>query len=247
MLDCINIFTHDDDQEHYYGVYHRIIYEIEDYVMFLVKSKDLKTWERVAEIDQYASQAKVWVDDVSGDILLSIEKSDNGDYIQINHYNSLQDLIDVKHDASFVLPRTLSLQAEGTPSFKYVHKQGKNITNSEIGIRMHFFQNGIHDQQASCVIKNFKEYSCHSLDKLNRKIQSLGFLGNIGSRQKFEWNGKTFHLLEAAGCFDCWDTWRIILADENMSPLVILPIETPLKSKSFANPNIITTNRNGKT
>jgi len=71
-------------------------------------------------------------------------------------------------------------------------------------------------------------------------------MGNIGSRAQFEWHGKTYNLIEAAGCFDCWDTWRIMLADEFMNPIVILPFETPLGSSSFANPNIIFSNRNGK-
>lgn len=81
MLDCIDIFTHDDDPDHWYGVYHRIIDDIDDYRLFIVRSKDLKTWDRVVVIDDYASQGKVWIDETSNDILLAYEKSDNGDYI----------------------------------------------------------------------------------------------------------------------------------------------------------------------
>jgi len=81
MLDCINIFTHDDDPDNYYAVYHRIIDEIDDYVLYIVTSKDLKTWERVTIIDEYASQGKIWIDNTYGDILLAYEKSDSGDYV----------------------------------------------------------------------------------------------------------------------------------------------------------------------
>lgn len=139
MLDCIDIFTHDDDPDHYYGVYHRIIDDIDDYRLFIVRSKDLKSWERVTVIDDYASQGKVWIDETTNDILLAYEKSDNGDYVQINHYNSLRDFLALNHDKIFTMPRSLSVHAEGTPSFKNVFKQGKNITNSEIHLRMHFF------------------------------------------------------------------------------------------------------------
>jgi hypothetical protein len=204
------------------------------------------TWERVNIIDDYASQGKVWIDETSNDILLAYEKSDNGDYVQINHYNTLRLILSLNHNKIFTMPRTLSEYAEGTPSFKHVFKQGRNITNSEIHLKHNYFQDGIHDQQASCIIKNFKGYNCQAFDKLNSKVQQLGFMGNIGSRQQFQWEGKTYNLLEAAGCFDCWDTWRIMLCDENMKPLMILPMKTPLGSKSFANPNIIVTNRNGK-
>jgi hypothetical protein len=37
-----------------------------------------------------------------------------------------------------------------------------------------------------------------------------------------------------------------MLCDENMKPLFIVPFKTPLGSKSFANPNIMMTNKNGK-
>ena len=68
----------------------------------------------------------------------------------------------------------------------------------------------------------------------------MGFNGNIGSRQKFTWNDKTFYLLEAQRCVDCWDQWKIILCDSKLMPITELPIQTPSgKSKSFANPNIL--------
>jgi hypothetical protein len=74
--------------------------------------------------------------------------------------------------------------------------------------------------------------------KTNEAVQKLGFLGNIGSRQKFTFDGQNYYLLEAQDCFNCWDTWRIILCDKNLLPITVLPIQTPHGSKSFANPNI---------
>lgn len=41
IVDCINIFTHDDDPDNYYAVYHRIDWDLDDYVLYFGISKDL--------------------------------------------------------------------------------------------------------------------------------------------------------------------------------------------------------------
>jgi len=69
-------------------------------------------------------------------------------------------------------------------------------------------------------------------------------MGNIGSRAKFVVHGETYYLLEAQGCHDCWDKWRIMLCDKDMNPISLLPIKGVKKtqdgkySESYANPYI---------
>ena len=63
-----------------------------------------------------------------------------------------------------------------------------------------------------------------SLPEVSAGIEALGFHGNIGQRSKFTWKGESYYLLEAEGCHDCWDSWRIVLCDKNMSPITILPL-----------------------
>ena len=77
------------------------------------------------------------------------------------------------------------------------------------------------------------------LDEVNNRFISLGYTGNIGSRQKFHWANEDFYLVEAQLCHDCWGGWRIVLADSQMMPIAELPMLTPSgESESFANPHI---------
>lgn len=79
----------------------------------------------------------------------------------------------------------------------------------------------------------------YPLIEVNQKFHTLGYIGNIGSRQKFNWQDEDFYLVEAQVCHNCWGGWRIVLCDKDMMPLAELPMETPTgESHSFANPNI---------
>lgn len=80
---------------------------------------------------------------------------------------------------------------------------------------------------------------------MSSKIAALGFKGNIGQRSKFTWKGESYYLVEAQNCYDCWDTWRIVLCDSSMAPLAVLPIhgvaggnDNKGRSKAYANPFI---------
>lgn len=55
--------------------------------------------------------------------------------------------------------------------------------------------------------------STKPLDEVNEKFQSLGYEGNIGSRQKFKWQEEDFYLVESQKCLNCWGGWRIVLCD----------------------------------
>lgn len=94
-------------------------------------------------------------------------------------------------------------------------------------------------------IKSYAGYPVHvkwqtkSDELANKKFDELGFKGNIGSRQKFTWMGKTYYLLEIQRCRDCWHQWRVVLCDDKMMPIKILPLKSSTGlSRSFANPNI---------
>ena len=74
--------------------------------------------------------------------------------------------------------------------------------------------------------------------EINKALQSLGFMGNLGSRQLFYFRGNKYYLLETQMTSNDWASWRITLCDSVGMPLQTLAIKSPKSSKSFANPNL---------
>lgn len=112
------------------------------------------------------------------------------------------------------IERTLGAVNEGTPSFDKVQFTGQ-LSTSNITLRFHYYKDNKVDQQAIGVYEGEKfiqepsmiqrafgsnkqsKWSARPDDNVNKRLIDLGFKGNIGSRQKFEWNQKTYYLLEA--------------------------------------------------
>lgn len=80
------------------------------------------------------------------------------------------------------------------------------------------------NQSSSLAVKQTAPWTAVTLPQVNEQISSLGFHGNIGQRSKFTWKGESYYLVEAQDCYDCWNTWRIVLCDKNMSPIAVLPV-----------------------
>lgn len=132
------------------------------------------------------------------------------------------------------------------------------MIKSKFSLRFHYYYDDRIDQQAIGYydpedvqlsfwdkLKSYAGYTVHvkwqtrSDELANKKFDELGFKGNIGSRQRFTWKDKTYYLLEIQRCRDCWHQWRVVLCDDKMMPIKILPLKTTTGlSRSFANPNI---------
>lgn len=105
----------------------------------------------------YASQAKVWLDPASDQLMLAYEHTQGydskstGNRIALELYKDLDTFIKgfgSQYTDRLVINRTLAPVNEGTPSFDKVKFNGQDIHGSEITLRFHFFKENIHDQQA---------------------------------------------------------------------------------------------------
>jgi len=58
-LDCISIFKHKDDPDHYYGLYHSMDSSISNYILYLAKSKNgVNNWQDVKMLYKFGSQGR---------------------------------------------------------------------------------------------------------------------------------------------------------------------------------------------
>ena len=133
-------------------------------------------------MDTYASQPAVWVNK-DGTFVLAWERTGTPDknYIRLRYYKSIEDLKKGEYSDEHDIARTLAPDCEGTPSFEDVKING-DLTNSEIKLRFHFYENSIHDQQAIGTLKNWSDWESEPMTEVNAALQKLGFNGNLGSR-----------------------------------------------------------------
>ena len=131
-MDCLVIFQHRSDPDHYYSVYHTMDYTINNFITYLARSKNgMDNWELITALDEEASQVKVWLSPDSDDILLAYEASPGfkGNFIVIKQYPNLEALTHRKASETIIFDRTLGLINEGTPSFEDVHFTGSLFTS----------------------------------------------------------------------------------------------------------------------
>lgn len=140
-MDCIDIFEHRSDPDYYYGVYHTMDPSISNFKSYLARSKQgMDQWETITYLENYASQAKVWVSPTTDDILFAYEASPgfNGNHIVIKQYSSLNDMKNRQASETINIERTLGAINEGTPSFENVDFTG-SLSTSNITLRFHYY------------------------------------------------------------------------------------------------------------
>ena len=105
--------------------------------------------------------------DSSDDILFAYESSPGfkGNNIVMRQYTSLDAMIANNFTDKLNITRSLGAINEGTPSFDNVDFSGK-LTTSNFTLRLHFYKNSQHDQQA---IGHYKDgnWSAHEEKAVN--------------------------------------------------------------------------------
>jgi hypothetical protein len=232
-LDCLQVVPLSPGA--YLGVYHSVVDG--KLRLHLGQSKDLFRWTAVITLDVDASQGTLFRTS-TGSFLLSYEKSrPNSVWIRMRYYPSLQRLETGDYVRQFDIIRTLAPTAEGTPSFESVRMNG-SLSRSVIRLRFHYFRNGDVDRGAIGTLRGFKEWSARPDEVLNHAMERMGAFGNIGDRETFTWNGRTFILQEGQGQRLDWKSWRVYLYDPTKAQAWYLPIRTPKGSVAFSNPSI---------
>lgn len=232
-MDCLKVFS--TGKGAYYGIHHT--YDGGKFSLHLAESADLVNWKHVIALDEHASQGTVWQAE-DGRFLLAYEKdAPNSCWIRLRSYAGLTALRNGTFNEEHDIARSLAPTAEGTPSFEKVEGWGKTLASSSIRLRFHYFKDAHVDQLAAGTLTGFSEWKAHAAPDLNERFIALGVHGNIGDRDRFQWQGRTVYLQEGQLKRLDWASWRVYLCDESGAPIQRLDIKTHGGSTAFCNPN----------
>jgi|TARA_B110000914_G_scaffold173259_1_gene154188 hypothetical protein len=235
-MDCLDVFQPSGPaRTGYFGVSHSLKKGI--FSVHLTHSTDLRIWHHVKELDQHASQATIQ-EAVDGSFLLAYEKdAPNSCWMRLRHFSNLKALKAGRFSQEFDIPRTLAPTAEGTPSIETVDIKKSDISQSEITLRFHYYENARVDQLARGTLKNFQDWNAKPSTTINSALKKRGGHGNLGDRSKFQWKQKDYSLQEVQDTRRDWSSWGLFLCDKDGLPLKKISVETPGKSTAFSNPS----------
>lgn len=232
VMDVLRIVKADEVYT-YLGVYHAMA-NTNQFKLYLAGSNDLKTWTNLTELGDRAHQGdiKKWG---NGYLVTNEQDPVQGtNNIRIRYYSSYAGLVANTPSNDKSIPQTFSNLAEGTPDIRII--EGNAPSSSHILIGYHYYENGIHDQQAFGILRNFNEWRTWKDEPANFTTREMGYRGNIGGRSAFFHSGN-FVLQEAQITPGDWSSWRLLFG--NGVFYYTLHPETALGSTSFANPGIV--------
>lgn len=234
-MDCLKVFQPVGTSGTYYGVYHN--FQAGVLVTHLARSTDLVQWTHLTALDDHASQPAIHVCDNGGYLLAYEHDEPNSVWIRLRYYDSLDHLLTARFQRQFDIERTLAPTAEGTPSFETVEIGPEGLEQSQVKLRFHYYKGGDVDQLATGTLVNFSHWQATADDELNQTLISDGWRGNLGDRDKIEWEGQVYYLQETQQTRGDWGSWRLCLCDHRGRPLRPLAIQTAQGSTAFSNPH----------
>jgi hypothetical protein len=224
----------------YLAVYHHLINNV--FQVRLATSNDLLDWHYVATLENGASQPTVAaLSDNS--FVVGYEKAGSGancggsgSCLAFKHYRDATALFGNSHDKAVVLNRTLSSCNEGTPNI-YAATLNPDVNTSIINVGFHYFSGCNVDRQAIGTLTNFSTWKVQTDSNLNTLFTNLGTInGNVGDRDAFFYQGRSYSLVEAQFTKNDFGSWRPYLFDRTSNSLTSLTLDTDGGSTSFGNP-----------
>ena len=231
-MDVLKIVEANESAYKYLGVYHVQVSD-NHFVLKLAGSNGLKAWTYLADIGDRSHQGDIqkWG---NGYIVANEEDPVAGtNNMRVRFFSSYENLIANIATNDISLPQTFSTLAEGTPDIRTII--GDNPESSHIVIGFHYYDNGVHDQNAIGILNNFSNWRAWKDVISNYNIQLMGYTGNIGGRSSFNYEGD-YVIQEAQKTSNDWSSWRLLLGDGAF--YYTLSPETAKGSSSFANPGI---------
>lgn len=223
VLDGLKI---EQSGKRYLGVSHALLNG--RFELRLTESTDLRHWKLVRRIDEHAHQGTLrrfgsrW--------FLAWEKDGpNGNWIRIAEFRDERALRSGRIVRQFDVPRTLSRFAEGTPNLVSF-----DSAEDRLVVGFHYYRDGDVDRQAEGELVGFRDWKAAPRVALNRYLEP-DFRGNIGDRDRVDFRGLRYEVMEAQLRKNDWASWRILVSEGGSVPRM-LSIKTPGGSRSFANP-----------
>jgi hypothetical protein len=237
-MDTAKVIADGDDA--YLAVYHTLMPT--GFHVRLATSTDLLHWTYVTTLEEHASQPTIAALS-DGGFLVAYEKDGSGttcrgtgSCLAFEHYPTRTDLLGNRPDRTVSVNRTLSSCNEGTPSI-YAATLDPDIGHSIINVGFHYFRNCDVDRQAIGTLTNFSGWKVQADTNLNNRFASLGTIdGNVGDRDAFFHQGRSYSLVEGQSTKGDFGTWRPYLFDRSANTLTRLTLKTKAGSTAFGNP-----------
>lgn len=179
-------------------------------------------------------------------------------------YNNLTSMTLGQQSDYFFIPRKsnsffeLDFENQGSPSFEEVRWTG-DIRTSKFVITFEYQQSDKITRIAKGIYRFWglqggqikSSWKVYRLDHLNDIYKGNGYLDTFGSRHKFEYQDDSFYLVETAKLSTStgYTESCILLADDNLVPLVELPWQLPYSYRGMTNfsaPSIHEVRNNGQ-
>lgn len=234
--DCLSMYW-DAEAGLYVGAFHTLRPKQSFFDVYVATSPTLANWTTVALLRERASMAKVYADTPMGGVLLLFECNTEGygPSVGAAWYSTAAAFRRGAPAAStFVSNRTLSQYAEGTPNLLAATGQAGTVSGSSLSLGMHYFKDGVRDQQALATLDGFSTWTASAVIVANEWQRYNGVEGKVGDRSAFQYRGRRWLALESQLVLDSWSSWRVFVGDG--LGYAEVQLRTPGGSKSFANP-----------
>lgn len=238
-MDCLKILKMSEAS--YLGIYHTNRGDGRFDLHIGESNGDLSTWNKIVQIGSRSHQGEI--QKMGNGFVVLNEESDlsiERNHIRVRYYNDRESLFRNEPSHDVPLERKFSEDLEngtnnGTPSI--ISIEGDSPENSSIFMGFHYYKDLQVDRQAYGVLKNFdgSEWTAWKNEIANRSVKALGFAGNIGGRQMFEWDDRKLTVLEARVNND-WNTWMLLVG--NGMFFTKLRPQTLCGASAFANPGV---------
>jgi len=190
-----------------------------DFAVALVHSPDLMTWGHVAVLDRDGGNMPVLHALPDGGFLLAYEdyveatRNNARSRIRVRHYPDRDALLHARGGAEVLLPRTLSRNNEGTPSFDAVAWTGDPTTSTlRLGLHYNAGSTGV-DRRARGTLRGFARWTATPDPVVTARLRALGFAASHGKRTHLTIAGRPLTVHEAQRRRGDMAGWGLVLED----------------------------------
>ncbi len=189
----------------------------------------------MVDLDSAASQPTIQLLSDGGYLVAYEKAAPKNIWIRFRYYADRSALFQAAYQNEFDAPRTLGPTAEGTPNI-YSAVLNPDILHSRIQVGFHYYRDQDVDRQARGTLTNYSSWTTQVETNLNSQLEAQNIAGNIGDRDFFQFQERSYNLQEVQLTKNDMSRWRIYLYDYSTEAFTPLSIKTQKSSSSFANP-----------
>jgi hypothetical protein len=189
------------------AVYHWWSDTTQQFTPSLATSDNLLDWEWQVDLAEDASMPTI-APATDGGYVVAWEY-DTDPHIGLRYYPTWEKLLVGEPSKEFAAERQLSECAEGTPNIYAA-------SSREVDFGMHYYAFDCQTDRQARATTNWTTWTAETQPLLDRAVLFQGYRGSIGDRDYIEYEGRGFTFLEAQFVQDDWQTFRVLLTDDEL-------------------------------